>query len=131
MGSRHVVANDFIHFGNKEVEYKHYVHPLIAALDLNDIINKLMAKVGRGKINEQGNVQIGGDFATQNHKLDIDTVTAPQPTVRVDLFLVSQMVTMTAIFRSLAESIPSFDISAVISSSKNVQPGKALRRQFS
>ena len=108
MGSRHIVPNDFIHFGSREPEFRKHVLPGLFTLDLDEVIDRLLEKTNKGDINERGNIQIGGGFASENHQLGSDAVTAPQPTNSVDRFLVSRMIALTSIFREMTREVPSF-----------------------
>lgn len=110
IGPRHIAPHDFIHFGNQEMEFKTGVLPALHTLDLDEVIDKLLEKTGKGHKSERGNVHIGGGFASENHQLGSDAVTAPQPTKSVDIFLVRRMVAMTSILRSMAKAVPNFDM---------------------
>jgi hypothetical protein len=110
IGSRHIVAEDFIHLGNKEEEFQKFVMPAIPSLNLDEVIDLLLRKSNDGVINERGNVQHGGGFASENHQLGSDGVTAPQPTKSVDTLLVKRMIAMTEILRMLEREVPWFEI---------------------
>jgi hypothetical protein len=66
IGSRHLgVPGNFIHFGHKELEFR--THPRLPMLQLDEGIEQLLVKINQQDINEQGNVQLGGGFAKENH----------------------------------------------------------------
>jgi hypothetical protein len=99
-------VNDYVDHGNLIVlqgSNERYKQLGVERLDLKgDVVVKLLKKLDEKEINQRGNVQIGGGFAAENHKL-VGDITVPQPTKSIDSWLVKKMVLMTGIIQNMAK----------------------------
>lgn len=128
---QHITSSkDFIDIGNLVVfqgHSKRYDKLSVDKLDLlGDVVSKLLDKYKKQEVDQRGNIQIGGGFAAENHKL-VGDITVPQVTLSVDKWLVQKMVIMTSIIKEISnqfENWKPFSNSKRIDKFANSLPGK-------